>query len=155
MGKTKSNFISGFTLTEILVAILILSLLAGFIFSTFISFRKNQSMSLDTETVLETIRQARSQTLSSKGGELYGVHFSSSKITLFTGNAYNQNGAGNISFDMNPNNIISWNLSGGGNDVVFSRLNGETTNDGTITISSQGNSPKTITIYKTGLIESN
>jgi len=146
---------SGFTLVELLVTLAIISILAVVIFNALSNFRKNQALTMDTETVVEILRQARNQTLTSKNSSVYGVHFASPDITIFTGAVYDPNSTTNIKFVLSSTDtILSVNLNGAGSDVIFKRLTGETDQYGTVVISSpQISKTKTVTIYKTGLVE--
>ena len=84
------------------------------------------------------------------------MHIGSTKITLFTGSVYSVGASTNQDFNLNSrDSIITISLTGGGSDVVFVRLSGETSQNGTITLSSSALSQtKTITVYKTGVVES-
>jgi prepilin-type N-terminal cleavage/methylation domain-containing protein len=146
---------SGFTAVELLVVLGIMALIAMIFLSTFISFRKNQALISDTDTVIEVLRQARNQTLTSKNSSVYGVHFGTGTITIFTGSTYTSGAAGNQDFLLNSEDtILTVSLTGGGRDVVFDRLTGESSQSGTIVVSSQNISQsRTVTVYKTGLIE--
>lgn len=123
--------------------------------TTFVAFRKNAALNKDTETVIETLRQARSETLSSQNASQYGVHISATKITVFTGSTYSPSDSTNRDFLLSPmDTIVTIDLVGGGSDVIFNRLTGETSQSGTVVISSPTTSKtKTVTIYKTGLVE--
>ena len=147
---------NGFTLVELLIVLSILALLIGITLTTFISFRKSQSLALDVQTITSVLRQARNQTLSSKNASVYGVHFSQGVVTLFTGATYTVGAATNEDFNLSgADTIVTISLAGGGSDVVFIRLTGETVQNGTIVVSSPSTSQaKTVTIYKTGLIDS-
>jgi prepilin-type N-terminal cleavage/methylation domain-containing protein len=156
MKRTYTHGAKGFSLVELLVVVGILVLLTGIIMTTFVSFRKGQALDKDAELMVAVLRQARSQTLASKNLSQYGVHFASSKITIFTGTTYSAGAGGNYDFPLNATDtIITINLVGGGSDVVFKRLSGETSQNGTIVVSSPTTSrTRTITIYKTGLVDS-
>ena len=145
----------GFTLSEVLVVLGMLSVISVVVFSIFITFRKSQSLDLDVETIVETLNQARSQTLSSYNGSVYGVHFIYPKIILFTGNTYSANDSLNKEILLNASNVtLTTSLVGGGSDVIFNRLTGSTAQSGTIVLSAPSISKtKTINIYSTGLIE--
>ncbi len=145
----------GFSAGELIVVLGVMFLVAGIILSSFVTFRKNQALVMDTDTVVEVLRQARNQTLSSKDSSVYGVHFASTKITLFTGNAYSSGSGSNQDFVLSSTDtILTISLSGGGSDIVFQRLTGETAQNGTIKVSSSGSTASTtVTIYKTGLVE--
>lgn len=143
-------------MVELLIVFSIIILLVGIISSTFISFRKSQTLAYDTETVVSLLRQARAQTLSSKNLTVYGVHLAAPQAVLFTGSIYSSSDPLNEVFNLSSTDtILLISLTGGGNDVVFQRLTGETSQSGTIVISNPGLSQtKTVTIYKTGLIDS-
>lgn len=146
----------GFSFVEIMIVIGIIVLVAGIILSGFVSFRKSQTLVLDTQAIISALNQARNQTLLSKDSSVYGVHFTSNTATIFTGSTYSSNSPSNENINLyTPDISITSTLSGGGSDVVFNRLTGETSKNGTITINSPSfNQTKTVTIYKTGLIDS-
>ncbi|MCC2630348.1 MAG: seg [Candidatus Paceibacter sp.] len=145
----------GFTLVEILITIGIMLVMVGIIFASFNQFRASQGLEKDTETIVEILQQARAQTLSSKNATAYGVHFASTTVTMFTGSSYSVSDPNNQVFSLiSIDTIFSLSLTGGGTDVVFQRLTGETSQSGTITLTSQGTTrTRTITIYKTGLVQ--
>ncbi len=147
---------SGFTFLEVIISLAIMAVLATVILSTLINFRKSQAIEKDAELVVQLINQAHNQTLSSKNSSVYGVHFETTQITLFTGASYNVSDPNNQSFILNgTDTIVTITLASGGTDVVFKRLSGETSQNGTITLSSPSiGKTKTVTIYKTGLVES-
>ncbi len=147
----------GFTAAEFLIVIAILALLSIGTVSTFVGFRDSQALSKDTELVVETLRQARSQTLTSQNSSQYGVHIGTTNITLFAGATYTAGSASNQVFPLTSRDtVVTITLTGGGSDVVFKRLSGETSQNGTIVLTSASSSKtKTVTIYKTGLVESN
>ncbi len=153
---TKRYAQKGFTLTEVLVSIAIVALLGTIVMSTFFIYRKNQSLSLDTQTVSTILRQARNQTLSYKNSAVYGVHFNTTDVVLFPGSVYSSSNPENEVYPLNySDTILTIMLAGGGSDVIFQRLTGETSQNGSIVISAPGlTQTKTVTIYKTGLVES-
>lgn len=147
---------AGFTLVELLVVITIISLLTVATISIFVRFRNNQAFSKDREMIVSVLRDARNQTLTSKDSSQYGVHVSASKITFFVGSVYSSGASSNKNFPlMSADTVLTANLTGGGSDIIFNRLSGETNQDGTVSMfSSSLAKTKIITIYKTGLIES-
>lgn len=154
--NTKSSHTLGFTVIEILMVLAILTVLTAIVFATFIQFRKQQALGKDAELIVEVLEQAHSQTLSSQNSSQYGVHFSSSQITLFVGGTYSAGAGTNQSYAINSTDtILTISLNGGGNDVVFNRLSGESSQYGTVVVSSPtASATRTVTIYKTGVIES-
>jgi hypothetical protein len=87
------------------------------------------------------------------------VHFESNKVTLFVGEVYSSGASTNEVLTFNS--IVSIPTSGGiniggGSDVIFKRLTGDTIG-GTIIIQLVSNTAikKTISISKTGLVSIN
>ncbi len=146
---------NGFTILELLLVISIMSILSAIVLTTYVDFRRHESLSKDTETVVQVLNQARNQTISSRNQSVYGVHIASSTITIFTGGTYDQNSPTNQVINLNPiDTIVNLSLNGGGVDVVFRRITGETGNYGTVTIASTGlTNTRTVTIYETGVVE--
>lgn len=146
----------GFTLIELIVVVAILVVISGIIISAFVVFNHSQAVDKDTEMVVETLRLARSQTLASKNATQYGVHFSPLSITLFSGSSYVASASTNVVFSLHSGDTISSvTIPAGGEDVIFDRLTGATTDAGTVTVSSADLSlSKSVTIYSTGLIQS-
>ena len=144
----------GFTLTEILIVIGIALVLTTIVVSVFTNIKNNQTLDKDSGLVIEVIRQAKSLTLNSKNSSQYGVHFESGSVTIFTGTTYSAGSSSNLVHSLSSGNSATTSLSGGGRDIVFKRLSGETDNNGTIILSSQfSTTTKIITVYKTGLVE--
>lgn len=157
--STKNTFCKsrGFTLIELIIVLGIIAVISGIISSTFIESRRVQAVDRDAETVVEVIRSARSKTLSSQNASVYGVHIDSTSVTLFAGLTYVAGAMGNIVTQLTASEIIATtSLTGGGSDIVFKRLTGETNQNGTITIASS-RIPKSriITIFNTGMVEIN
>lgn len=141
-------------MVELLAVVAIMGILVTITINTFVQEKNTQALELDTETVVETLRQARSQTLSSQNASQYGVHFASSTITLFAGSSYATGSSGNKVFNLSSFDSLTTSLTGGGSDVLFNRLSGETNQNGTIVVSSLATtSTKTVTIYNTGLVQ--
>ncbi len=146
--------IKGFTLTETLIAIAIMLTLTFIVLSVFTNFRNHESLEKDAGLVVEVIRQAKNLTTNSKNSTEYGVHINSGDITLFTGTSYSAGSTTNQVYIFNGGVTATTSLSGGGSNIIFKRLSGQTDNNGTITLSSSfSTTTKTINVYKTGLAE--
>jgi prepilin-type N-terminal cleavage/methylation domain-containing protein len=148
-------FKKGFTIIEILIVVSIIAILASIFVGAFVTFRRSATLDRDTETVVENLRKARTQTLTSQDGAAYGIHFASTTVTLFTAPTYTLGLSTNQVYDLNTTDtVLALSLTGGGTDVIFARLTGETSQNGTITLSStSASTTRIITVYKTGLIE--
>lgn len=149
----------GMTLIEIMVILIIIIIISTLVLSNLSNFRDAQSLRNTTVDVVSILNKARQNTLSSVNSTNYGVHFDSSKAVLFSGTTYSSSNASNEIVLFNPSIIIpaSGGLNiGGGSDVIFERLTGDTLG-GTIKLQlvSDSSKQKTITINKTGVINSN
>ncbi len=144
----------GFTLIEIIIAISILLIVSTLGFNVFTSFKKTTDIASSSDMVLSQLTQARLKTLSAEYGEQYGVHFETDRTTFFKGAMYSVSDLDNQALVLPATvEISSISLSGGGSDVLFKKLTGETDNDGTVIIRLKSGTSKTrtFTIRKTGL----
>ncbi len=133
----------------------ILSTVVGVKFST---FRETQLVSTSVEEVKALLNEARSRTQGSENATQYGVHLETQKAVLFTGAVYSSSTATNRIFAIDSKlAITSISLQGGGAEIVFSRLTGDTSQYGTFIIkrTSTTSGQKTVTVSKTGLVSSN
>lgn len=147
-----------FTAIEILIVLAILAILSVTFFGSFSKFHTAQTLKVSSEGIVALLNDARSRTLSSENSMQYGVHFQSDKAVFFVGTTYSSSASTNISFDLDSNSTISSiSLQGGGSDVLFNRLYGDTGTYGTITLqlTSDSTKQKIITIAKTGIVSLN
>jgi prepilin-type N-terminal cleavage/methylation domain-containing protein len=147
----------GFTVLEIIIVITLMTLLMTFVVMSFKKFNSQQALNKATGVVVTVLNQARTLTLASKGNSQYGVHIDPTRIVLFTGASYSAANSSNIPITPNSLVSLSYSLSGGGNNVIFQRLTGKTTQSGTITLTliADASSTKSITIYGTGVVQAN
>jgi len=146
----------GYSLIEALIVIGITLILSVMTLTAFGYFRTTQALGLGTENIASFIEKARHQTLEGLNGSQYGVHFTSVSAILFEGTTYVPNAASNemLSF---PGGLIAAQitLAGGGSDVVFQYLTGNTSQPGTIILQAGSDAPsaqKTITISAAGIV---
>ncbi len=156
MSYTKRGARAGVSLIEILMVIAIFLVL--FVLTTRSFSTTNASKALDTEAqhIVAELNRARSLTLSSKNSQQYGIHFATTSITLFQSATYEVGSSTNDTvFLRTLIQVASTSFAGGGSNVVFERLTGKTTQNGTVTLSlrSDASRTKTVTIYATGLVE--
>jgi len=146
-----SNY-KGFTLVELLVIVGILVILATISVSVFRFFQRESDLNNNAEETINILRLAQSKTLASEGASQYGVYFDTSvsphQYILFKGSDFATRDA---SFDeiyelSNTVEIYEINL-GGGNEVVFNRLTGETNQPGNITLRLKTDPTKNRIIY--------
>ncbi len=156
-----NNLNKAFTLIEMMIVVAIIIIISAVVITNLSSLRKQQSLKNTTEDIVTLLNEARLKTISSQNSTNYSVHFETNKAVLFTGRIYNQSDITNeqMLFDSyveihSPSGI---NLNGGGSNVAFERISGETSQNGTIVVSliSDASKQKMITISQTGLIKNN
>lgn len=150
----------GISLIEILIVVSIIAIISAIVVINLSNFRNQQVLQNTTEDVVSLLNEARNSTISSKNSNTYGVHFQSDKTILFSGASFTSDPS-NKQINLDSSVIIpvtgGINLNGGGNDVIFTRILGDTTNNGTIIIQlvNDMTQQKVITISKIGVIGSN
>lgn len=148
----------GFTLIEVLIALAIVAVIAAVGVTSLSNFNAQEALSVETVKVISLLSKARSQTLSAKGGNAYGVHFEERKAVLFKGAVYSASDPNNQTQVLHTEvKISALSLLGGGSEVVFKKLTGGTAQSGTVTLSLARNPSvtKLITIAGTGIAYSN
>ncbi|PIR58157.1 MAG: hypothetical protein COU71_00185 [Parcubacteria group bacterium CG10_big_fil_rev_8_21_14_0_10_38_31] len=148
----------GFTLIEFIIAISIVLVLATLAIISFSSFRNNQALSNSFSGVISIINEAKIDTISSKDGSSYGVHFEADRVVLFKGVTFSEPNPDNKEFEFSPLVEISLiTLNGGGSDMAFKRLTGKTDQYGSLIlrVKSDISKTKTINITPSGSINQN
>ena len=156
-----SNFAlnrKGFTLVEFLITLSILAVLTTIIFIPMSALRNSKALQITAEDILSLLNEARDNTLSAKDSYAYGTRFESSRAVLFRGTSYSSSDPSNKTADIDGAvEISNISLAGGGQEVLFQRLTGKTSQSGTITIRLKSNvsKTKTILIEASGVASSN
>lgn len=146
----------GFTLLEILIVLAISLSLVSVFSSIYLSFNKHVAFDAGAQVTVNFLKEARSLTLASRNADVYGVHFEATRIVLFTGSTFSEPDPNNREYKFKSDiQLTTINLTGGGSDVVFDRLTGETAQFGTTTLSRISNpgTTKDIVIKETGIVE--
>ena len=123
----------GITVVELLIAAGIIIMLGTIIASVFHNFRDPIELNSAAEEGVSMLNDARSRTLSSKNSQQYGIHFASSSVVLFRGAVYSASDSNNEESIFPAGAEVSCiALNGGGADLVFDRLTGETNDYGAV-----------------------
>lgn len=141
---------------ELMVTLSILTTISAIVLSSLSSNVDREALHKNTDAVASVFAEARSLTTSSKDASNFGVHLESAGPTLFKGTVYSAGASSNVPLLINSRvRITAISLLGGGNDVVFSKLSGNTAQTGSFRVSlvADATQYKTITIYKTGVVE--
>lgn len=144
----------GMTALEIIIALSIIVFVGALITIPFVRFKNSQLLVSSAEEVVSALREARANTLAAKNDTAHGVHFESGRFVVFQ-TAWSEGAAGNVViYFQDPTYLPTISLSGGGADVLFTRLTGKTNQSGTLMLQLKGNasSQKTITIDPSGAV---
>ena len=132
-----------------------MALISWVLFLGFSVWSTSRILDSGAEEVRSALREARSQTLASVGGTSYGVHFTATGTTIFTGTTYSAAATTNRVAGLHPRLILVASLEGGASDVTFERQTGKSSVTGTIAVSLAADASKSriITVLPSGLAE--
>lgn len=146
----------GFTVLEILLGVAILILVTAIVIISFSKMNENKALEKSADLIATILDEARSKSLSGEDASVYGVHLDASAATLFKGRNYSAASPDNEVTELNSlTGVRNIALSGGGSDIVFERMWGNTEQSGTFEIYLI-NSPekfKTVSINSAGIVE--
>jgi type II secretory pathway pseudopilin PulG len=152
---------SGLTIIELLLVIGIFIIIYGIAIQASPFFQKEGDLSNSTEEIINILRLAQSKTLASEGASQYGVYFNTStdphQYILFKGANYALRDPARDELHKIPKSVEIYEISlGGSEEVVFSRLTGNTSNIGRISLrlKSDHSKNRTIGIQSSGKVTS-
>lgn len=123
----------GFSLIEVVVVVAIALLLSGLALASFRQFGHRLDVGATAQKIVVTLDDARNRTLGSRADSRWGVHFAADSYTLFPGSTYTAGSSSNEVHALPAGlTIDAINLAGGGSDVVFDSLTGNTSLTGTV-----------------------
>ena len=151
----KNEYFQGFTIIEILVVVTIIIILAAIAIPYGSIFLAQNQLQDSTLNIIDSLRRTQSRAMSGMGEETWGIHFTNTSYTLFQGSSYDPVDPDNEVNDLsNVVRISSISLNGGGDDVIFNRVFGDTNNFGMIVLDDQNSdSQATISINEVGMID--
>lgn len=158
MPPKKYIFTKAFTLIELMVVVAISAILVLLTMSFFSSFRNTQVLQGETSQAVSILNKAQSYTLNSKADSEYGVRINDDQLILFKGLSFSSSSPTNETYALHAAvQISSTTLSGGGTDIIFDRLTGDTSNNGSFTVFLKADSTQKniISVSKTGAIAQN
>jgi len=152
--RLKVHFLSGFTMLETIIVIVIGAILLSVAFYSFSSLQNNSSIQKNVSQVKSLLEEARFSSVSEKSDYAYGLHLQSDRITSFRGLTYNATDTENTIQLLDGATIDNISLNGGGSDVIFNKITGSSDTFGTFRIKliEDVNQNTTIRISRTGII---
>lgn len=138
----------GFSLLEVILVIATIMVLAAITVPVYSGLQVRNDLDVATNTTLQTLRRAQTLSQAVDGDSIWGVKLQQTDITLFKGTDYS-------SRDTNFDEVYT--LSGvspsGISEVVFSKLLGNPSTTGTLTLTSSNNEIQNITLNSKGFLD--
>lgn len=148
-----TNNQGGFTLIELVVVTSLLVLVAAISITGFRNFAGFQQYNQAVSDVEFLLNQTRLSARSAEGDESHGIKFATSSTTVFTGDVYDSLDAAN---EVTTYQLITLeaNLTGGTDEIIFSKLTGLPSATGTIVVTGTTFAASTtLEITDTGVIQ--
>ncbi len=138
----------GFTLIEMLLSIAAIMIIAGFSVPIYQSFQVRNDLDVTATTIAQGARRAQALAEGSDGDTSWGIHVTSTGITLFKGiNFSNRDQSLDEVFEM-PKSISA----SGTADFIFAKFTGLPSSSSTLLLTSSNNETRTITINAKGTV---
>lgn len=148
----------GFTLIEAIIAVSIFSLIAGAAFSAQSSFLTDSQRISNVNLIVQHLRLAQMRAISEYRKSSWGIHLQETPVSfsIFRGSAYAVRDPAFDTVVELPSSLSFSDISlqGGGVDIVFERMTGQTSNDGTFTLSDSNEHDVLISVNGAGVIDS-
>lgn len=139
----------GFSLVEMLLSIVIISMLVGLSLPVYQSFQSRNNLDLTTQTVSQMLRRAQTYARGAKADGQWGVRIVAGSAVLYKGASY-------ASRDANQDEtvIIPAPLTAGGlGEINFSKLAAIPNTTGNITLTDANiNETRTVTLNAKGMV---
>jgi prepilin-type N-terminal cleavage/methylation domain-containing protein len=152
----------GFTLIELIVVISIFVIMSGTIGMSLSSFISKNQLETSTQQIVQVLRRAQSYSMMRIKDDQWGVYFDddgggpNQSFTFFKGSTYGVDTSYDDVYELENNlSFSNINLFGGGDEVVFSKVTGETSQAGFIDLAESAGNFYMITINDLGQIEVN
>lgn len=150
----KRQFLTGFTLIELVIAVGIIGLMGAIGLVSFVNSRHVRNLSNSGQEIISVLRLAQTKTLAGENNSSWGVKLETSRYILFRGGSYA--GASWTEIFNLPGNIEIANISlaGGSQEIVFNRLDGRTNQTGSfdLRVSGTGGAVFSVSVDNSGKI---
>ena len=138
----------GFTLLEVLLSIAIIAGLAGMSIPVYQALQMRNDLDIATVTAAQTLRRAQTLAQAVDGDTSWGVYTQSGSITLFRGTSYASRDTDVDEVFTVPTTITPT----GRQEFVYIKFSGVPQNTGTLTLTSEANEIRNITVNGKGTI---
>lgn len=148
------KFMRGFTITEFLIVIGIIVILAAAAVPIYGNLQVSSQLNESSSLIIQTLRTAKERSQARVNNESHGVWFAADSYTLYQGSSYTDR---DTEYDLwqrvDSSITIATTLPGG--EINFSKSFGEPDNTGTITLTHDSGETRVININSLGLVEEN
>ena len=146
--RNKKGGVAGFTLIEMMLSIALIAIIAGISVPIYQSFQVRNDLDIATVTIAHSLRRAQLLAQASDGDTDWGIALQTNAISLFKGTSYSARDASyDETFDL-PGSLAPSGMS----EVVFEKFTGLPQTTGTITVTSNTNEARSITINQRGMV---
>lgn len=144
----------GFTFVELLVAIALIAVLVVFSATVVANLTQASALRTAVSDTKAAIVDARADTLAAEADTFHSVRIAEDHIVSYLGGTYDPDAAGNVVVHFPRAVRATTSLTDAVTDIAFSRLTGDASATGTITLFERDSGASTtLTIYRSGLIE--
>lgn len=138
----------GFSLVEMLLSIAIIAIIAALSAPVYFSYQTNNEFGLAMETGVQSLRRAQFLAQNQEQDTNWGVNFSSSSITLYSGADYaGRNALYDEKYDL-PSTVTSTSA-----DINFTKFYGEPAAAAIVTLRSNSGNNGTISVNAKGAVD--
>lgn len=148
MYYTPNSTEKGFTLLEVLLSLAAIALISGISIPVYQSFQARNDLDIAATTYAQTLRRAQALSQAVDGDTAWGVYITSGSITLFRGISY-------IARDSNFDEVFDMPASitpSGIVEIIFTKFTGLPQTTGSVTLTSDANETRVITINARGTV---
>ncbi len=132
------HFRKGFTLLELLISVGILALIGTLSLVSFINSRNIRDLVTSGQNILSVLREAQSRTLAREDNSVWGTRLEQNRFILFRGSSFAASTSTQTYNLPSGIEIVNINLSGGGQEITFGRLDGRTLQTGSFEVKIRG-----------------
>lgn len=140
---------------ELLVVISLLGIVFGLVFWGFHGFFGTSALDRASQEAISLVREARERTLARQADSAWGVRLEATRLILFAGDVYVEGAVDNKTYVLPQGiSIATIAFAGGGTDIIFTKITGESPTPGFFELEQQGSlNVKTISINEAGNVE--
>lgn len=136
----------GFTLIELVIVLGLMAVIGALAFASYATSRRVRDVVANGQNALSVMRTAQTRAIAGQDNTLWGVRLEANRFILFSGAAYAGSLATTIYTLPATVEIANIALAGGGQEVVFHRLDGRTDQSGTFDVRAIGSASQIFSV---------